>query len=869
MRCLAGYNHMEQKINYQYPRLDQGSITTRRLKLKIDEVINSVALILVVAGGFLLVWFLYLQISALDFASFKWSELLVIIHNNWQFRLFIVSLIFILFLIYRLGLKASRRHCLKLKTREINIFTSLNLAAKMVVEDAYLLAANLKQAEITPAHLLVALLADPSVRHLCIRLSVDPISISKMLSRHIRDNQTADQPKWSEASQGVLSLAYVSVHDHASPAIDTLDLLASLADTSEVVAEVLNEHEIDASKIRNTVSWFRINEQLIREYKEYRRLSGFKPKSNMNRAYTAVATPTLDYYSSDLTLLAKYGRLGLCVGRDPEIKAIFDAFSSAHYGVLLVGPSGVGKRTIIEGMARLMVKEAVPVFLQDKRLVEVDAARLISGVSPSEAEQRLLNLLDEVARAGNIILFFDNLENLTGLSAGGEGSLELSEVLAKAISQGQIYCLACAHQEAYAKFIEPKTLGEVMTTVGVAEASRDLAIQVLESKVGFWEGKHNVYIDYPALEQAVDLSARYINDKFLPEKAITVLEAAVVRASQNRAKRKELAFCNRETVAEAVGAITGIPVKKIGESETKKLLNLEEQIHARLIGQDEAVKAIAGSLRRARTELREGRRPIASFLFLGPTGVGKTELAKTVAAVYFGDESAMIRLDMSEYQMADSVVKMIGDNNGSLGYLTEAVRKKPFALVLLDEIEKAHPDILNLFLQLMDDGRLTDGQGRTINFTNTIVVATSNAGANYISEAVTRQESLAIIKQELIDNQLNKVMRPELINRFDGLVVFAPLSLEEVVAITKLLLDKIKKSLAAKGIGLLASEPGIRVLARAGYDPKFGARPLRRLLQEKIENEIANLLLGKDLKRRDLVVIDEAGNLKVEKAKEL
>jgi len=400
---------MDQKNNYLYPRLSPSTIIVRRLRLKIDEAINSVAGLAVAAGAVLLIWFLYLQISVLTYTDFQWDNFLVAIHETWQFRLFVVSVIFILFLIYRFGLKASRRHCLRAKTREADIFSALSSGAKVVVEDAYTLAEKLQQAQITPAHLLVALLADPIVKHLCIRLSVDPVAISKMLSRHIRDDQTTTQPQWSEASQQVLSLAYESAQNRSRLAVDTLDLLSSLANTSEVVAEVLNEHEIDANKIQNAVSWFRINEQLVTEYKEYRRLSGFKPKSNMNRAYTAVATPTLDNYSSDLTLLAKYGRLGLCVGRDPEIKAIFDAFASAHSGVLLVGPSGVGKRTIIEGVARLMVKEAVPVFLQDKRLVEVSLTRLISGADSSEAEKSLLNLLDETSRAGNIILFFDNL----------------------------------------------------------------------------------------------------------------------------------------------------------------------------------------------------------------------------------------------------------------------------------------------------------------------------------------------------------------------------------------------------------------------------------------------------------------------------
>jgi ATP-dependent Clp protease ATP-binding subunit ClpC len=602
-------------------------------------------------------------------------------------------------------------------------------------------------------------------------------------------------------------------------------------------------------------------------YRIYRKMARLKPGTGMNRAYTAVATPTLDYFSHDLTLMAKYGYLEICVSRDKETKAVFEAMESGHSGVLLVGPVGVGKRSIIEGLAQLMVKEEVPVFLKDKRLVELDISRLIGGTSPAEAQSRLLNVIGEVMHSKNIVLFIDNLEAIIGISSGSEGSLELSEVLADVLSRQNIFCLACASSENYSKYIEERSLGEIMTTVGVSEPGRDQAIQILESKVGFFESKYNVYINYRAVEQAVDLSARYISDKSLPEKAINIMQLTAVRVSKSA---KGQGFCSQDDIASVVSEQTGIPVSKISESETQKLLSLEDNIHARMIGQEEAVLAISGSLRRARAELRESKRPIASFLFLGPTGVGKTELAKTVTEVYFGDENYMIRLDMSEYQLADSVKKMIGDStSGSLGYLTEAVRKKPFSLVLLDEIEKAHPDVLNLFLQMMDDGRLTDGQGRTINFTNSIIVATSNAGALYISESVSKGVDISIIKQELIDNQLNKIMRPELINRFDGVIVFKPLSFDNVVAVAKLMLNKIRKNLEVKGIDLVASEAGVKELARQGYDPKFGARPLRRLLQDKTENQIANLILANGLKRRDTVVIDEEGNVQVEKGREL
>jgi ATP-dependent Clp protease ATP-binding subunit ClpA len=392
---------------------------------------------------------------------------------------------------------------------------------------------------------------------------------------------------------------------------------------------------------------------------------------------------------------------------------------------------------------------------------------------------------------------------------------------------------------------------------------------MLESKVAGLENKYRIFITYSAIEQAVLMSSRYLHDKFLPEKAVSLLQAAVIIAAKANRRNPKNRTCTKEHIAVAISELTGIPAQKLTEDESHKLLSLEDNIHQRMVGQEEAVNAVAASLRRARAEMKDVKRPIASFLFLGPTGVGKTELAKTVSQVYFGDENYMVRLDMSEYQSVDSIRKMIGDIDGSLGYLTEAVRKKPFSLILLDEIEKAHPDILNLFLQLLDDGRLTDGQGRTISFTESIIIATSNIGALYIQEQIKAGTDTALIRQELIDNQLNKVMRPELINRFDGIIVFKPLSTDNIFQIATLMLKGIKKRLADKGLDLKADRDGVKLLAKAGYDPKFGARPLRRLLQDRVEDKIANKILAGELKRRDTVVIDAKANISVLKGREL
>ena len=488
---------------------------------------------------------------------------------------------------------------------------------------------------------------------------------------------------------------------------------------------------------------------------------------------------------------------------------------------------------------------------------------------PSQAQDRILQIINEMRRSKNIILYIENIENIMGISAGAEESLELSEVLAETLSRRGIYCLASVDSENYTNYIEGKALAQVMSVINVKEPDFNDAVYMIESKIAGIEGRYGIYFDYNSIEAAVNLSVKYINDKFLPAKAIEIIRAVAVKNSKMVANDPSKKICSQHDVAEVVSDLTGILVSKVSESESEKLLNLEEKIHNRMIGQEEAVKAVAGSLRRARAQLREGSRPIASFLFLGPTGVGKTELAKSVSEIYFGAEDDMIRLDMSEYQLADSVKKMIGDTDGTLGYLTEAVRKKPFSLILFDEIEKSHPDILNLFLQILDDGRLTDGQGRTINFTNTIIISTSNAGALFIQEAVKENMANEIIKQTLIDEHLIKVMRPELINRFDGIIVFKPLTLDNILSIAKLMINKMAKNLETKGIELLYDDAGLLKLAKEGYDPKFGARPLRRLLQDKIENEIANLIIGKQLDRRDIVFINERGEIETQKAKKL
>jgi ATP-dependent Clp protease ATP-binding subunit ClpC len=875
-----------KRFYYWGPQLGKAVIELDHVRKKFQALVNIIAFFVGFFGIVSLAWWVYkVSQNNTDIIAFAfWRNADPLIFFFW------LGLLADMFIYYRLSEEENKQHAIKpvsfegkaqqskipenwteLKKagRKYKIDVSQGYApkAKLIVEDAYLLANQLNQAHATPAHLFYASLADKEVAAMFSRLNINAKDLLELIKKRINAfEQKADKTIMSKTLKKVLIESYLSALTMGQHKVSAKNFIIPIIHNDNTIKEVLYELEVEEQKLFNVILWFIINEKQVAAYRKYRQLAQFKPSTNMDRAFTSLATPTLDQVGYDLTVAAKFNKLDFCVSREQEINQIWQHFESGASGVILTGPNGVGKKTIIDGIAQLMVREEVPKDFKDKRLVEIDATRLISGVSPAQAQGRLLTMIDEVARAGNIILFINNIENIMGISSGEEESMDLSGVLSSAMERRTITCLASASQDNYSKYIEGESLGEVMSRVKVEEPKENQAIQIIESKIAFYEGKYKVYFSYNAIEQVIKLTSQYIHDKYLPEKAIKILELVAVRVAKNRG---EDSLVTKDDIANVISEQTKIPVNKIGVAEGKALLHLEDKIHERMINQKEAVHMVSASLRRARTQLREGSRPIANFLFLGPTGVGKTELAKSVSDIYFGDEDYMIRIDMSEFQHPDSIKKMIGDASGAKGRLTESVRKQPFSLVLLDEVEKAHPDILNLFLQVMDDGRLTDGQGRTIDFTNSIVIATSNAGAIFIQDQVFAGKTGVEIKEELINKYLIKVMRPELINRFDGIIVFEPLSMDNVVEIARLMLNKLRKMLELKGIGFEVNEEGLKVLARAGFDPQYGARPLRRLLQDKIEDEIANQILMGSLKRRDTVAINEEANIDIVKAKKL
>lgn len=746
------------------------------------------------------------------------------------------------------------------------MFCAFSADGIAALEDAFELAQKSDHAAVSPLHIFAAATTDVEVRVLFARLGISLASIIDPLRRKLAAAERGATTFGRDATDIVRSAFLTAVHRGAQH-VTALDCFAACFAKDPYLQEVLYAAGVDADAFANAIAWLNIQDALHQKYTDFRKAAALKPTGNMDRAYTAVATPFLDGASDDLTRSAVHGYLGFCVDREREIDAVLRAIEGGGQSVVLVGQPGVGKGAIIEGIAELMVEERVPEVLKDKRLLRLNVPHIVSTQAGNGADERLLYALQEVAMSRNIVLVIENIHELVGVG----GSIDLSSILAGELEKGYTFVIATCTPSGYTDRLERSSLGSKLERVVVNEPDRNVAIQIVESHLGAIESKNNAAFTYQAVAACVDLASRYLHDTVLPTSALQIAhDAALVvgkRASGvgSRTSGKKIQWVSREDVAERVSAKSNIPVTSVSQDESSKLLQLESRLHERVIGQEQAIKAISAALRRARTELRAGNRPIANFLFLGPTGVGKTELAKTTSEVYFGNENAMVRFDMSEYQDQSSVARLIG-GNGQAGLLTEAIRRAPFSLLLLDELEKAHPDILNLFLQVMDDGRLTDGLGRTIDFTNVIIIATSNAGTQFIQDEVTKGTGMEVIKTGLMENQLRQIYRPEFLNRFDDVIVFSPLTADDVAAIAYLMVGKIAERLKAKALEFRIDDEAIHELAQLGYDPKFGARPLRRVLQERVENVIAERILQGDVGRRDTVVYHKGGDVSIEKA---
>ncbi len=802
-----------------------------------------------------------------------------------------LALIFILFLIYRHLARRKKRDVVEQRgfekieidqlqalpedwkaarrvsrSRRKDIARTLTPEAVAAVEEAYRAADHFGSPAVLPAHFFYAVLGNPSVAGLFVRLGIPSKTLRAKVAAAFGKKKRDKGPTLSDDAEQILFQAYEYAYGARQEYVHVTEILLATVRQSERLQELLYDLNVDSQKLANVIEWVRVREKLRRQYQIFRKAAAGVSKYGMDKAMTAVATPFLNSFSQDLTLAAKFGHLEPCVARDGEIEEIFRIIEGGRQSVALVGDHGVGKMSVVEGIVARMIEGAVPKRLRDKRLVQISTSALLAGTTVSGAQERLLRMMNEIRRAGNIILFINGIHDLVGGSPGegGEG-LDVSEALSEHLGPGGVVAFATTTVDGFNRHISNSQLGNVMARVDIKEMNENQAIQVLESKAGPIEYKHNVFFSYDALEQAVRLAKRYLHDQNLPESAIALMSESAALA---RSRKGGTTLVSADDVGAVVAQKTGVPATSISADESSKLLRLEEVMHSRLIGQDEAVKLVADALRRARAQIRSTKKPISSFLFLGPTGVGKTELAKTIAEVYFGGEDRMIRVDMSEYQDKSAIYRLIGrPGEQGTGLLTEAVRQRPFSLVLLDEMEKADPDILTLFLQVFDDGRLTDSIGRVIDFTNTIIIATSNAGTQYVQDERQKGVSLADIREAMIRSELKKYYRPEFLNRFDGIVLFKPLEREEIKQVAKLMLKRVAKDLEARGVGFRVEDAGIEALCTAGFDPEFGARPMRRAIQEKVENQLAELILSDKLGRRDTVVLGEGAELKVERAK--
>jgi len=783
-------------------------------------------------------------------------------------------------------------------------FTSRARRAVLLAQDE---ASRMNMQLIGTEHLLLGLvrLGEGAAVEVLEALGVDLDRLRVELQRHMEagsEEASATEMSFTPEAERVLQLAYAEARSLNHNYIGTEHILIGLVREARGAAHrLLRRHGIDLQRVRQAVV-------------------GHAQVERAPQERTKSKTPTLDHFSRDLTQLAVEGELDPVVGREEETQRVIQILSRrTKNNPCLIGEPGVGKTAIVEGLAQKIVGRDVPETLTDKRLVALDLAGIVAGTKyRGEFEERMKRIMDEIRAArGRIIVFLDELHTLVGTGAA-EGAMDASNILKPALARGELRCIGATTLDEFRKHVEKSpSLERRFMSVMVRQPNRDESVAILHGLRERYEQHHQVTIADEAIESAVDLSERYISDRSLPDKAIDLLDEASARVrlqfartpaglrslsqqlradrdlgldevaaggdradtEQHELERRQLReqvdrlgqtfdetrelgepVVTREDIAEVVSMWTGIPTTSLTEEESGRLLRMEEALHEHVVGQDDAIAAVASAVRRARAGVKDPRRPTGVFIFLGPTGVGKSHLAKYLAIYLFGDEEALIRIDMSEYTEKFSVSRLMGAPPGYVGYeesgqLTEAVRRRPYSVVLLDEIEKAHPEVFNVLLQVMDDGRLTDSQGRVVDFKNTIVIMTGNIGARLIAEdrrhgftagatPVTREQSYERMKQKVMD-ELKKTFRPEFLNRVDDVLVFHALTTEEIREIVDIELRRMQGQLREREIELELGEEVRELLCREGYDPRLGARPLRRAIQRLIEDPVAAVVIAR------------------------
>jgi ATP-dependent Clp protease ATP-binding subunit ClpC len=797
------------------------------------------------------------------------------------------------------------------------VFERFTERARQVVVLAQDEARALKHNYIGTEHILLGLLREEEGLAARVLESLD-ITVEEVRAQVARivgqgDEVTSGQIPFTPRAKKVLELALREALSLGHNYIGTEHILLGLVRENEgVAARILLDFDADAEKIRN---------EIIRMLSgPGRRQQGQVPSEKSK------SSKLLDQFGRNLTRQASEGKLDPVVGRQTEIERVMQILSRrTKNNPVLVGEPGVGKTAVVEGLAQRISSGGVPELLKNKQIYTLDLAALVAGSKyRGEFEERLKKVMKEITQRGDIILFIDELHNLVGAGAA-EGAIDAASILKPALARGELQTIGATTLDEYRKYLErDAALERRFQQIRVDEPSVDETVQILRGLRDRYEAHHRCKITDEALHSAATLADRYIQDRHLPDKAIDLIDEAASRmrirtmtappryreleeeiekvrkekeeaieaqefekAASLRDKERKLSQKKRELeeqwrsdeseeqpeigeddIADVVSMWTGIPVFKLTEAETERLVRMEEELHKRVIGQHEAIIAVSKAIRRARAGIKDPKRPTGSFIFLGPSGVGKTELARTLAEFLFGDEDAMIQVDMSEYMEKHSVSRLVGSPPGYVGYdeggqLTEAVRRKPYSVVLLDEIEKAHPDVFNILLQILEDGRLTDAQGRKVDFRNTIVIMTSNIGAGTISKNVSLGFSVGDESglsygemKERIMGELKKVFRPELLNRIDEVIVFHKLAKEEILEIVELMMRRVREQISQHEVAIELSDSAKELLVEKGYDPTMGARPLRRAIQRYIEDPLADFVLGSDLSPGVTIVVD-------------
>ncbi len=812
------------------------------------------------------------------------------------------------------------------------MFERFTERARQVVVLAQEEARTLKHNYIGTEHILLGLLREEEGLAARVLESLD-ITVERVRAQVVRivgsgEEVTSGQIPFTPRAKKVLELALREALSLGHNYIGTEHILLGLVRENEgVAARILLDFDADSEKIRNEVIRMLSGPSGRRQGQGAGQPGGGGGAGGP--AEGKKSSKLLDQFGRNLTKLASEGKLDPCVGRETEIERIMQILSRrTKNNPVLIGEPGVGKTAVVEGLAQRITNADVPELLKNKQIYTLDLAALVAGSKyRGEFEERLKKVMKEITQRGDIILFIDELHNLVGAGAA-EGAIDAASILKPALARGELQTIGATTLDEYRKYLErDSALERRFQQIRVEEPSIDQTVEILKGLRDRYEQHHKVQITDDALRAAAELADRYISDRFLPDKAIDLIDEAASRmriksmtsppanreleeqiettrrekeaaieaqefekAAALRDKERKYTHRKRELeeeweagetrerpavgeeeIAEIVSMWTGIPVFKLTEAETQKLMRMEEELHKRVIGQHPAVEVISKAIRRSRAGLKDPKRPTGSFIFLGPSGVGKTELARTLAEFLFGDEDSMVRIDMSEYMEKHAVSRLVGSPPGYIGYdeggqLTEAVRRKPYCVLLLDEIEKAHPDVFNILLQILEDGRLTDAQGRTVDFRHAIVIMTSNIGAQEIARntplgfAVSDDET-GITYDDMknrITGELKKVFRPEFLNRIDDVIVFHKLGKDEIKQIVELLLLRIRASMAERELQLELTDPAKELLVEKGWDPAMGARPLRRAIQRYIEDPLADFVLREQVIPGATVVVNPA-----------